>query len=217
MRYAVSAACAAGFATTVLRDQRGRDLSREDRDWKVPGADAGEHAAAVQRQHVALAGRAGQRRRAAEALARLLRVVAAEIHRLAHVRHGIGQGFPASQTHRAIRPARSASSRSASRSRAAARSGALTADQAARAACRAVDCRPRDVRRRFAHLADGQVGPGGDTPAARDPAGARLSREIRRSMCAALRSPISPMRRAWRNPRGRSPLQCAVAACAARW
>ena len=46
-----------------------------------------------------------------------------------------GKVFPASQTHRAIRPAISASSRSASRSSAAARSGTLTADQATREAC----------------------------------------------------------------------------------
>ena len=48
----------------VAGDERSRDLTGEDREREVPRADANEHAAPVQLQRVALAGRAGQRRSA---------------------------------------------------------------------------------------------------------------------------------------------------------
>src|SRR6266702_485126 len=91
-----------------------------------------------------------------------------------------GKVFPASQTHRAIRPAMSASSRSASRSRVAARSGTLTADQATRAAYaeptadRAVSgvaslTSPMVTSGRAGDTA-GRAGPGWRLPFTRDPA-----------------------------------------------
>ena len=48
----------------VAGGERGGDLAGEDRQREVPRRDAGEGAAAVQRQHVALAGRPGKHDRA---------------------------------------------------------------------------------------------------------------------------------------------------------
>src|SRR5690606_20422664 len=67
----------------IARDERGRDLAREDRERKVPWADADEYSAAVEPQLVVLARRAGQHDRRGEEPARLRRVVAQEVHRLA--------------------------------------------------------------------------------------------------------------------------------------
>ena len=86
---ATSGVCSAGFATTVLpATSAALDLAEEDRERKIPRADADEDAAAAIAQLVALAGRPGQRLRG-ERAARLERVVAAEIDRLAHLRHRI--------------------------------------------------------------------------------------------------------------------------------
>ena len=156
----------------VAGDQRGRDLSRENRDRKVPGADAREHAAAVQRQHVALADRPGQRHRAAEPLARLLRVIAAEIHRFAYVRHGIGQGLPSlpdAQSHQARHIGLQQIGQPLQCRGAFGHADRGPGDP--RGVC-AIDRGPHHVRRCFTHFADGQVGPRGrhDRPSGTQPA-----------------------------------------------
>ncbi len=145
----------------VAGDQRSRDLSRENRDRKVPGADAGEHAAAVQRQQVALADRARQRRRAGEPLARLLRVVAAEIHRFAHVRHGVGQGLPRLPDAQGHEGGHVGFQQIGQPVEGRGALGHAHRGPGGPRRVRAVDCGARDVRRRFAHLADDHVGPGG--------------------------------------------------------
>ena len=87
----------------VAGGQRRRDLAGEDRQREVPRADAGEDAAPVQRELVALAGRAGQRQRPAEVGARARRVVAQEIDRLAHLGDARRRCvLPASRTQSAI-------------------------------------------------------------------------------------------------------------------
>ena len=68
----------------VAGGERGGDLAGEDRERKVPRGDAREHAAAVQRQRVRLAGGRGKRDRRVESAARLRRVVAAEVDGFAH-------------------------------------------------------------------------------------------------------------------------------------
>ena len=79
----------------IARRERGGDLAGEDREREIPRADAGEHAAAVQAQFVALARRSRQALRARELVPRPGRVVPQEIHRLAHlgdaVRHGLAR------------------------------------------------------------------------------------------------------------------------------
>ena len=72
------------------RERRGH-LSGEDRQRKIPRTDAAEHALAAQAQQVALAGGARQRRLVRKVAARAHRVVAQEVHRLAHFADGIGQ------------------------------------------------------------------------------------------------------------------------------
>ena len=58
---ATSGVCSAGLAMTALpAAKRGRDLAGEDRQREIPRRDAGEDAAAVQRQLVALARGSGQ-------------------------------------------------------------------------------------------------------------------------------------------------------------
>ena len=69
----------------VAGGERGGDLPGEYGEREIPWRDAGEHAAAVERQRVALAGRPGQRHGAGEQAPRLRRVVAQEIDRFAHV------------------------------------------------------------------------------------------------------------------------------------
>ena len=77
----------------VAGDQRGRHLPGEYRHWKIPRTDAREHAAPVQRQAIAFTCRAAQLQRPRHGDARLLRVVATEVHRLAHVGNRVGQGL----------------------------------------------------------------------------------------------------------------------------
>ena len=71
------------------------DLSREDREREIPGTDAGEHAASVQAQLVAFAGRSRQTLRACELVPGTGRVVAQEIDGFAHfgdaVRHRLAR------------------------------------------------------------------------------------------------------------------------------
>ncbi len=69
----------------VAGGQRGGDLAGENGKREVPGRDAGEDAAAVERQRVALAGRSRQRQRADEQAPRLRRVISQEVDRLAYV------------------------------------------------------------------------------------------------------------------------------------
>ena len=58
---AISGVCSAGLATTELpATSAARDLAGEDRERKIPRADADEDAAAAIAQLVALAGRSGQ-------------------------------------------------------------------------------------------------------------------------------------------------------------
>ena len=64
------------------RERRG-DLAEEDREREIPRADADEHAAPAKREAVLLPGRPGQKLALAEMRARLRRVIAAEIDRLA--------------------------------------------------------------------------------------------------------------------------------------
>ncbi len=145
----------------VARDQRGSDLPGENRDRKVPGADAGEHAAAVQRQHVALADRARQRHRPAEPLSRLLRVVAAEIHSFAYVRHGIGQGFPRFPDAQGHQSGHIGFQQIGQPLQGRGAFGHAYCRPGNPSRLRGVDRRPHHFRRRFAHLADGHLGPGG--------------------------------------------------------
>ncbi len=91
---AIIGVCSAGLATTrVAGGERGAHLAEEDREREVPRRDAGEHAAAVQLDLVALAGRAGQRHRPGEIGAGAHGVVAQEIDRLAQLRDGVGDGL----------------------------------------------------------------------------------------------------------------------------
>ena len=76
----------------VAGDERGHDLAAEDRQREVPRADAGEDAAAVEMQFVALAGRAGQRPRDQPAFG-LVGVVAAEVDRLANFGDAVALGL----------------------------------------------------------------------------------------------------------------------------
>ncbi len=75
----------------VARRQRARDLAGEDGERKVPRRDAGEDAAAVQRHHIALAGRPGQRRLFREQHAAALGIIAQEVDRLAHLAQRVGE------------------------------------------------------------------------------------------------------------------------------
>ena len=78
----------------IAGHQRGGDLPGEDGEREVPGADRDEHAAAVQGEPVALSGRARQIARCGPDL-RLNRIVAQEIHRLAHLGDCIWEGLAA--------------------------------------------------------------------------------------------------------------------------
>ena len=70
----------------VAGGKRGGDLSGEDRQRKIPRRDAGEDAAPVQRDLVALAGRTGQPLRRSKFSAGARRVVAQKVGRLADFR-----------------------------------------------------------------------------------------------------------------------------------
>src|SRR5437667_2229674 len=74
----------------VARGKRGGDLAGEDGERKVPGADAGEDAAAVELQFVTLAGGACKLFRFCKIYFCLYCVVAAEVCCLAHFRHRVG-------------------------------------------------------------------------------------------------------------------------------
>ena len=72
----------------VAGDQRGHYLAGKDGQRKIPRADAHEDAAAVQAQHVALAGGAGQGL-VGETILSLIGVVATEVHRLANFGYAV--------------------------------------------------------------------------------------------------------------------------------
>ena len=76
----------------VTGQQRGADLAQVNGQREVPRADAGENPTAFVEQLVALAGRALQLF-TAQAQTRLLGVVTAEIHRLAHFIDAVLQGL----------------------------------------------------------------------------------------------------------------------------
>ena len=55
---AICGVCSAGLAiTAIARDERGGDLTGEDRQREIPRADADEHAAPAMMQRIGLAGR----------------------------------------------------------------------------------------------------------------------------------------------------------------
>ncbi len=74
----------------VARGQRTRDLAEENRQRKIPRRDADEHAAAMQLEQIALAGRPRQLGRRDEFGTQPRSIVAAMIDRLAHFGEGIG-------------------------------------------------------------------------------------------------------------------------------
>ena len=75
----------------IAGGQRRGDLPGVDRQWKIPRADAAEHALATQSQQVALARGSGQRSFMREIATRARCVVAQEIDRLAHFTNGVRQ------------------------------------------------------------------------------------------------------------------------------
>ncbi len=75
----------------IAREQSGGHLAGKDRHRKVPGADAHEHALAVQRDFVVLAGGPGQHLGLGKMAPCHLRVVAAEISRLTHFVDAVDQ------------------------------------------------------------------------------------------------------------------------------
>ena len=78
----------------VAGGERSRDLAGENRQWKIPRADADEHAAAAVAQLIALAGRPRQLLRHQRA-ARRGRIIAAEVGCFADFRHAIVDGLAA--------------------------------------------------------------------------------------------------------------------------
>ena len=77
------------------------DLAREDRQREIPRADAGEHAAAVQAELVAFAGRTRQALRTGEHPSGPGGVVPQEVDGLAHFGDAVRHVLPASRTHMA--------------------------------------------------------------------------------------------------------------------
>ncbi len=77
----------------IAGGQRGADLAQEDRQREIPRADADEHAAAIEEQLIALAGRAGQLFGLAEQAPRHGGVVAQEVGRLADLGDRVGQAL----------------------------------------------------------------------------------------------------------------------------
>ena len=69
----------------VAGGERSGDLADENRKRKVPRTDADENAASAQPVTVLLPGRTGEKRPLTKMPARLRRVVAAEVGRLAHL------------------------------------------------------------------------------------------------------------------------------------
>ena len=89
---AISGVCSAGLATTALpAASAAAALAAEDGEREVPRRDAGEDAAPAKRDAVGFARRSRQLGGSREIGARPHRVVAAEIHRLAHLRDPVGQ------------------------------------------------------------------------------------------------------------------------------
>ena len=76
----------------IAGHQRGGDLTEKDRERKIPGADADEHAASAVAKLVRLARRARQRSRGKRAPC-LERVITAEIDRLAHLCERVVERF----------------------------------------------------------------------------------------------------------------------------
>ena len=70
----------------VAGGKRCGDLAGKDCEREIPRADAGEDAASVQSERIALARRARKRQRCGEVRAGLQRVVTAKVGRLAHFR-----------------------------------------------------------------------------------------------------------------------------------
>src|SRR6478736_8388125 len=77
----------------VARSKRAGDLAGENGQREIPGRDAGKDATPMQRQLVALAGRALELDGCGKAPARFRRV-AKVVHRLAQVPLRIGKGLP---------------------------------------------------------------------------------------------------------------------------
>ena len=143
----------------IAGGQRRGHLSREDRQRKIPRADAGKHAAPVQRQLVRLAGRPLEARGVRELFARAHRVVTAEIHRLAHFGDRIRQrlsGF-ADQQFVKVQPALSRAD-AAVRSRQSARAAPPSAFHAACAPLPASNACRDFRRRRVARTTDARRG-----------------------------------------------------------
>ena len=75
----------------VAGGERARDLAGEDRQWKVPGRDAGEHATPVEGQLVPLSGRALQLQGYGEAAPRFRRRATEMIHGLTQIALRVGK------------------------------------------------------------------------------------------------------------------------------
>src|SRR4051794_2164861 len=82
----------------VAGDQCRRHLTEEDRQWKIPRTDADEHAATTAAQLIAFAGRTRHRLKH-QRMARLRRIVAAEIDRLAMLGHRVVERLAALALH----------------------------------------------------------------------------------------------------------------------
>src|ERR1700733_5849358 len=77
----------------IARRERRAHLSAEDRERKIPRTDAGKDAAAAQTQGILLTGRTWQQRLGSKQQTRLLRVVAQEVDRFAHLRDAVRHGL----------------------------------------------------------------------------------------------------------------------------
>ena len=75
----------------VARGQRGHDLAGEDRERKIPGRDASEHAPTVQFEGIRFTRRSGQRLAGPKQALAFAAVVAAEVRGFAHLRDGVGE------------------------------------------------------------------------------------------------------------------------------
>ena len=77
----------------VARTERRGHLTGKYRQRKVPGTDTGKNSAALQYEVIHLAGRPLEALRSCEPFARLQRIVAAVIHRFAHLRDRVRDGL----------------------------------------------------------------------------------------------------------------------------
>ena len=85
-RCAISGVGSAGLASAALpAASAAADLTRENRERKVPGTDAAEDAAALESQLIAFPGRSGELERRAKIRAGTLCVVAQVVNRLAQL------------------------------------------------------------------------------------------------------------------------------------